>query len=166
MRVRLVHFDRDRGSWAWPAIKRFGGRLKRVKVRRTGLGEGAGVAALRVSLSAWVSEDDAAAAADYELDVHIMADKPSVRWLRWEAQLTELSNAYEAGLRAIREYGGCHTIHVFYAGPGAGAVCLGRAYHASMNPGMVVHEYSAGARRRYQGVMVVNGGRQETGVRR
>jgi hypothetical protein len=64
--------------------------------------------------------------------------------------------AYEIALAAIRERR-CRRVHLYYAGPAAGAVELGRAYNPRMNPPLQLYEYRQNARRRYEPVLVVNG---------
>ena len=150
-RVRLFHYDRDRGSWQWPDGERTGGRLREPAATNPGTGKGA--ASIRVSLSARVRAEDVAEVAETELDIEIAADEPSVRWLRRPEQLTELAEAYGRALDSIRAHGGCRTVHLFYAGPAAGAVAFGRAYNRSMNAKLVLHEYQEGRRPAYERVL-------------
>jgi hypothetical protein len=155
-RVRLFHYDRDRGTWAWPESEREGGEVLAPRMTETGTSGGEGAAQIRVSLSARVAAADAAAVAEAALDIEIAADEPSVRWLRWPDQLTELSRAYEKALEMIREHGRYGRVHLFYAGPAAGAVCFGRAYNPRMNPGLVLYEHTAGGNPVYERVLTLN----------
>jgi hypothetical protein len=138
-RVELFHYHRDEGTWAWPAEDAAGTDPVGVTVRRR-RGGARGEAAMRVSLSARVPAD----AGEGEVEVDIAVASPSVRWLRRAEQLKELALAYEQGLAAIRERG-VRRVHIYYAGPAAGAVCLGRAYNPRMNAEAVVYEYERGS---------------------
>jgi len=140
-RVRLFHYHRDEGTWEWPEGAGDGEEVAVTVKRRTGGVRGEAV--MRVSLSARVPAD----AGRGEVEVEVAVARPSVRWLRWEAQLTELGGAYERGLAAMRERGGIRRVHIYYAGPAAGAVCLGRAYNPRMNAEAVVYDYDRGVYR-------------------
>ena len=138
-RVELFHYHRDEGTWRWPAQEAGGIEEVDVTVRRR-RGGAPREAAIRVSLSARVPAD----AVKEEVDVEIAVANPSVRWLRNAEQLKELARAYERALAAIRERG-IRRVHIYYAGPAAGAVCLGRAYNPRMNAKAVVYDYKRGA---------------------
>jgi hypothetical protein len=153
-RVEAMHYDRDRGSWAWPEegpVDQAQDAVLRVS------GETSGAAGdeanLVVSLSARVDREDVTPRA---VEVEIAAAEPSVRWLRERRQLKELARVYERALAAIRERR-CRRVHLYYAGPAAGAVELGRAYNPRMNPPMQVYEYGQGGRPRYEAALVLNG---------
>ncbi len=156
-RVWLFRYDRDTQTWAWPAE----GKERQVKssligprLRQTGKDNGRAV--VRISLSAAVRSEDVSDVVEGGVDLEIAAPKPSVRWLRSPEQLHELSRAYEEALALIRRQG-CRSIHLFYAGPGPGAVAFGRAYNPRMNPPLVLYEYDCSARKRYRPVLELNG---------
>jgi len=109
-------------------------------------------AAIRVSLSAAVHPDPALRAG-FEIDIRVPS--PSVRWLRSRAQLIELARIYEQVLDAIR-LRGSRRIHLYYAGPSAGAIAFGRAYNPRMNPPLVVYEYNRDAAPPYRQVLILN----------
>jgi hypothetical protein len=69
--------------------------------------------------------------------------------------LTELARAYERALVEIRARG-CRRIHLFYAGPAAGAVAFGRAYNPRMNAPLELYEYRHGATPSYEPVLTLN----------
>jgi hypothetical protein len=145
-RVCLYHYDRDGGTWQWPDEKP-GTTL----TLRELPGSGA-AASIRVSLSARVAREDAAPAA---FDIEIAPPSPSVRWLRSADQLTELAQLYEQALARVRERG-CERIHLYYAGPAAGAIAFGRAYNPRMNPPLELYEYRHGGRPCYEPVLSLN----------
>jgi hypothetical protein len=156
-RVWLFRYDRDAQTWAWPADGK--GRpgkpsLLGPRLRQTGKRNGRAV--VRISLSASIRPEDVAEVVDAEVDLEIAAPKPSVRWLRSPEQLNELSRAYAEALALLRRQS-CRSVHLFYAGPGPGAVCFGRAYNPTMNPPLVLYEYGRSAGRRYRPVLELNG---------
>ena len=135
-RVRMFHYHRDSGNWAWPDdIGDAGG----IRLECRGKGP---VACLRVSLSA-----EAPAAAVREmgpaLDIHISVERPSVRWLKRVEQLTALGVVFGQALEEIQARG-CRRVHLFYAGPACGAVLFGRLYNPNMNPPLEVYHYRRG----------------------
>jgi hypothetical protein len=153
-RAEVYHYDRDLGCWAWPSEPLANGRASdegEISVRAEGEGEEAN---LVVSLSA---RGDRADLPRRAVEVEIAVAAPSVRWLRERRQLKELAGVYERALAAIRERR-CRRIHLYYAGPAAGAVELGRAYNPRMNPAVEIYEYREGGRPRYESALVLNGG--------
>jgi hypothetical protein len=89
------------------------------------------------------------------IDAEVRADEASVHWLSAPDQLTKLSRLYEQALRRIRE-SGCRLIHLYYAGPAAGAIAFGRAYNPRMNPPLQLYEYHHGSRPGYEPVLRLN----------
>jgi hypothetical protein len=148
-RVALYHYDRDAASWRWPGET---AEPTLALEETSGADADEGEASIRVSLSARVRREDAGRTA---LDIEIAAKAPSVRWLRSPAQLTELARLYEQALTRIRERG-CRRIHLYYAGPAAGAIAFGRAYNPRMNPSLELYEYSHGCRPCYEPVLTLN----------
>ena len=147
-RVELFQYHRDEGTWRWPAEETPEAEEVGVTVTRRRRGA-RGEAAMRVSLSARVPPD----AGEGEVEVEIAVANPSVRWLRRAEQLKELARAYERGLAAIRERAGIRRVHIYYAGPAPGAVCLGRTYNPRMNSEAVVYDYARGV---YEATVVLN----------
>jgi hypothetical protein len=146
-RAEVYHYDRDRGSWGWdPAAHVEEGLALRI---RKGRGKEANLA---VSLSAGIDPADLPAAGTV---AEIAAPHPSVRWLRTRDQLRALARHYEQALAALRARD-CRRIHVFYAGPAAGAFELGRAYNPRMNPPLALYEFRRAGRPRYEKVLELN----------
>src|SRR5579883_2388261 len=113
-------------------------------------GERAAEANLIVPLSARVAMEDVAPAGT---EIEIAAAEPSVRWLRRAEQLTELARLYERALAVVRERR-CQRVHLYYAGPAAGAVAFGRAYNPRMNPAVQLYEWERG---RYEAALELRG---------
>ena len=88
-------------------------------------------------------------------EIDIRVPEPSVRWLCAPSQLAELARVYGEALAALRERG-CRRVHLYYAGPAAGAVVFGRGYNPRMNPELVVYEYCRDTSPAYDPVLVLN----------
>jgi hypothetical protein len=147
-RVALYQYHRDAATWTWPV----GPMPREVSLAvRAGTAKN-DEAAIRVSLSARVARQGTVPSA---IDVEIRADDPSVHWLSAPDQLTKLSGLYEQALRRIRE-SGCRLIHLYYAGPAAGAIAFGRAYNPRMNPPLQLYEYHHNRRPCYDAVLRLN----------
>jgi hypothetical protein len=150
VRASVYHYDRDRASWSWDEDATGEGQVSWTEAE---CGEGPrDEAAIRVSLSAEVTPEPELRCG-FEIDIRVPA--PSVRWLRARGQLAELSRVYGEALAAVRARR-CRRIHLYYAGPAAGAVAFGRAYNPRMNPELVVYEYRRGASPSYERAVVLN----------
>lgn len=155
-RVAVFHYHRDRGTWEWPPPDAPAGPAAPLAVKAQRTGKKHRIAALRVSLSASVTAADIADIVDPDIDVEISVERPSVRWIERREQLTELARAFEQALDEIRSAGKIDTVHLFYAGPGAGAVTFGRAYNPRMNPALLVYEHRLGANPCYSAAFLLN----------
>ncbi len=141
-RVWLHHYDRDRATWAWdPAVPVPPAPELRIDAESQGPD-----ANLRVSLSAPVARQDIKTVG---MDLEIAVPDPSVRWLRHPDQLDQLSVLYAQALAAVRARK-CRRLHLYYAGPAAGAVAFGRAFNPVMNPPLQLYQYSHNAVPCYQ----------------
>jgi len=150
VRAELFHYDRDRGSWRWETDAAAGGA---VSWAVSECADGArDEAAIRVSLSAEI-RPETTARCGVEIDIRVA--EPSVRWLRTPGQLAELGRVYGEALGEARRRG-CGRVHLFYAGPAAGAVAFGRAYNRRMNPELAVYEYQRRGSPSYEQVLVLN----------
>lgn len=152
LEVRAFQFDRDRGKWDWPSET--GSESNRVVT--TGLpvvpsGECVEVA-LRLSISARVSDANALAAApNVAAQVEIAVQSPSVTWLRSDRQLVAVAKAIRDALATIREkLPECSRIHVFAAIPTPVAIALGQAINPRMEPPVALYEYSRQRSPRYR----------------
>jgi hypothetical protein len=150
VRAALFHFDRDRGSWSWAENAAAGGDLTGTV---SDCDEGPrDEAAIRVSLSAEIRPETTIRCG---IEIDIGTSEPSVRWLRTPAQLTALARIYAEALDSVRARE-CKRIHLYYAGPPAGAIVLGRGYNPRMNPELHVYEYRRGESPAYERALVLN----------
>lgn len=150
--VRAFQFDRDRSEWTWPSND----DGEDVKFAKTGLPvsqvtESCEVA-LRISISARVSEADAkagAAVAGYHVELHV--PEPSKTWLRSGARLRAATKAIHDVLMALRDcFPECSAIHVFAAVPTPVAIALGQAVNPRMDPPVALYEYARQRAPRYR----------------
>jgi hypothetical protein len=150
VRAALFHYDRDRGSWSWAENAAAGGDLSGTV---SDCDEGPrDEAVVRVSLSAEIRPETTIRCGT---EIDIGAAEFSVRWLRAPAQLAELARIYAEALDSVRGRQ-CKRIHLYYAGPAAGAIVLGRAYNPRMNPELRVYEYRRGGSPAYECALVLN----------
>ena len=150
-RVQLFHYDRDRGDWSWPEEDAPEPPAISWSIANTESGP-ADEAAIRVSLSAAIRPEPEFRAG---VEIDIRVPEPSVRWLRTPGQLVELSRVCAEALAAIRACS-CRRVHLYYAGPAAGAIAFGRAYNRRMNPPLAVYDFRATARPSYEEALVLN----------
>jgi hypothetical protein len=151
-RVQLFHYDRDRGTWSWPNEEDAPEPPSiSWSIAPTDFGP-YDEAAIRVSLSAEIRPEPELRAG---VEIDIRVPQPSVRWLRVPNQLVELSRVYAEALAAIRARS-CRRVHLYYAGPAAGAVAFGRAYNPRMNPPLTVYDFCRAARPSYEEALVLN----------
>jgi hypothetical protein len=150
VRAELFHYHRDRATWSWEGAGEPSGQVSWT-VRECDQGPPA-EAAVRVSLSAAILPE-LCLRCGIEIDIRV--PEPSVRWLCAPAQLIELARVYGEALAALRARG-CRRIHLYYAGPAAGAVAFGRGYNPRMNPELVVYEYRRAASPPYEQALVLN----------
>jgi hypothetical protein len=141
-RVSLYHYDRDRATWAWDRAV----PVPPAPELRVDAESHAPEANLRVSLSASIARQDIRTVG---MDLEIAVPDPSVRWLRHPIQLHQLSQLYAQALAAVRARK-CRRLHLYYAGPAAGAVAFGRAFNPLMNPPLELYQYSHNAIPCYQ----------------
>jgi hypothetical protein len=66
--------------------------------------------------------------------------------------LTHLAHLYQQALSLVRERA-CPRVHLYYAGPAAGAIAFGRAYNPRMNPPLQLYEYRRGRSPCYEPVL-------------
>lgn len=141
----LFQFHRERGEWTWPEQTT---GIAQQSVSLAGLPDaefdGVGPVVLRVSLSEVVRTADTRAIVDEPLsEIDIAIADPDKGWLQAPAQLAELRQRYLDALKGIRRrIPGCNRLHVFYAGPAAGALLLGQCTNPRMDPELALYEFS------------------------
>ena len=113
---------------------------------------GADKVALRISISARVSEADAkagAAAAGYHVELHV--PEPSKTWLGSGARFRAATKAIRDVLTAMRDrFPECSRIHVFAAVPTPVAIAFGQAVNPRMDPPVALYEYARQRAPRYR----------------
>ena len=156
--VTCYQYDRDHGTWRWPE-RPHDEQFTPIEV--TGLPAGAifetTEVIIRVSLSAKIlSRDTEPYGGASPLEIDITADKPDVTWLQSSIQLTELGQVFRRVLSSIRSHvPQCTKIHLFYAGPTAGAIALGRQVNPRMNPPIDLYEFSYHTSPRYRYALTI-----------
>lgn len=149
----LFQFDRDRGDWRWPDEQsETAGQVPELVGEPESEVASDGDAVLRVSLSELVRAADTRAVVPSPLvELAIGIDDPDKQWLQSPDQLSHLRELYLAALKSIRrKVPGCGRLHVFYAGPAAGAFLLGQCVNPRMDPEIAVYEYSRQREPRYR----------------
>jgi hypothetical protein len=142
--VRAFQYDRDRCQWSWPSND----TDEDVQAETTGIPfeviEGACEIALRISISARVSEADAKAAAPAALHhVEVRVSDPSTTWLSSGARLRAVTKQLRATLAALRNrFPECSKVHVFAAVPAPVAIVFGQAINPRMDPPIALYEYA------------------------
>lgn len=158
-RVALFQFHRDRGTWKWPEnIQSTQSLMDPIWSEQKTKSQGAVV--IRVSLSAHVSDEQVQTfVADCIADVHLKVTNPNVHWLMSLEQLDGLNEKFRLILSDINNrFGGrCTEIHLFYAGPTAGAINLGRAINPRMNPPVHLYEYDRSSQSPYTATLTLGG---------
>lgn len=150
--VRAFQFDRDRSEWRWPSNDVH----EEVQIETMGLPdrviEGACEVAMRISISAPVSEADAKAgapAAAYQVEVRV--PEPSTTWLRSGARLRAATKQMRDTLAMLRtRFPACSRVHVFAAVPTPVAIAFGQAINPRMDPPIALYEYARQRTPRYR----------------
>jgi hypothetical protein len=155
--VRTFQFDRDRCEWNWPHE----GDLDGVQIAVTGLPDEVVAeeceVALRLSVSARVSEADARAAVpNVRWHVEVAVSEPSTVWLRSAARLHAVTKAVRETMTALRDrFPQCLKLHVFAAIPTPVAVAFGQIVNPRMDPKVALYEYSRQRSPRYRHVLTL-----------
>jgi hypothetical protein len=153
VQVRCFQFDRDQGSWRWPAIplNEVDCNIQVADLLTDTIADEAEVI-IRVSLSAKIGiheTDEVVPHASAEIDIFV--EQPDVMWLRSPSQLSKLGQVFRQTLANIRtQVPKCRHIHLFYAGPTGGGVTIGQQINPRMNPPVKLYQYSRQTTPRYQ----------------
>lgn len=159
--VRAFQYDRDRSEWSWPSDA---AEHEDVQIETDGLPDEVVFepceVALRLSISARVSEADARAGAPeaaHHLEVHVPT--PNKMWLDSTKRLQAAAKRIRDTLAAIREwFPECTRIHVFAAVPTPIAIALGQAVNPRMDPTVALYEYSRQRSPRYRFALALEEG--------
>ncbi len=159
--VRSFQYDRDRAVWSWPSDVDEG---EDVQIETDGvLGEVVMTpceVALRLSISARVSENDARTGApEAAHHIEIRVPNPNQMWLNSNARLRAASGTVRETLAAIHDrFPECTRIHVFAAVPTPVAVALGQAVNPKMYPAVALYEYERQRFPRYRFALALEAG--------
>jgi hypothetical protein len=155
--AELFQYDRERQTWCWDE-----GRAGDAAIGVDGLPPqeiaGPTEVIVRVSLSATIRPADAVlVAGDCPVQVDLSVAHPDVMWLCHPGQIAAVERTFREVLRVLnRAVPDCVRIHVFYAGPTAGAIAIGRAINPRMNPEVALYEFHKARTPRYERVLTLN----------
>ena len=155
--VLPFHFDRDRSTWSWPEATDRIGLEARVNGLPTAHVLEPTEVVLRVSLTALIDpRDTRAAVGECPVEIDIKVDDPRATWLASPDQVVALRRTFRETVSRIREVvPKCLRIHLFYAGPTAGAVAIGQTINPRMNPNVITYEYNRKRVPRYERVLTL-----------
>jgi len=151
-RIRYSQFNRDKQSWIWPTKNNKPIQCLELKElfekENTGIKE----VIIKISLSSKIKdiqirEIGLKLKGSYEIYIN----DPSEDWLQSEQQIIELGQEFRKVLNDIRvKLVNIEKIHLFYAGPTAGAIAIGRQINSNMNPPVQVYEFNINKRPNYE----------------
>ena len=150
--VTCFHYHRDDQTWLWPESGIAEELALDLRSTVTGRHDAATDVALCVSLSAPVLPAQLEGAVEPDIPLfEIAARNPGRFWLRSPDQLRDLGNKFLATLDEICSKVPNHRrIHLFYAGPSAGAVIIGQRINPRMTRPVELYQYSTQTLPQYQ----------------
>lgn len=150
--VACFHYHRDDQTWSWPDSGIPEGLALDLRSTVTGKHDAATDVALCVSLSAPVLPAQLERVVEPDIPLfEITARKPGRFWLRSPEQLRELGRKFLVTLDEIcAKVPNYQRIHLFYAGPSAGAVIIGRSINPRMTRPVELYQYSTQTSPQYQ----------------
>lgn len=160
IKVRYSQYQRDSQTWDWikeleekelPKLQTSGLLNKeKNKIKEV---------IIKISLSAKILEDQIKEIGlDIKKEIEITIDNPSEDWLKSETQLIELSKSFRDILNNLRKFApNLNTIHLFYAGPTAGAIAIGRQINPRMTPIIQIYEFDRIKIPKYQKSIIIGG---------
>lgn len=146
-KVVPFQFHRTSGKWDWPDNTEWQSDFNIIDCHEM-KATGSGPVAVRISLSATVTEEQVLQALPTAIgQVSLSVHTPSVDWLRSRNQIEELTVKYRECFQLISQRFGsrCNGVHVFYAGPTGGAINFGRSINLRMSPPVTTYEYDRNA---------------------
>jgi hypothetical protein len=151
-----LHKDTQLWHWLKEALPATGLEIKVVGLPNQQLAEQCDVV-VRVSISAEIhpfETEEVIANAPVQIDM--VVDKPHLLWLRSPIQVRQIGNTWRDLLADLRRYVPlCKAIHLFYAGPTAGAVIIGQQINPRMHPPVFVYNYSRQRTPRYELALIL-----------
>lgn len=142
--LNCFHYQRDKRTWTWPTQ----GIPKGLELGfRDNISEPTDAATdvvLCISLSAPVLPAQLVDVVDPQFPrFEITTENPDVRWLQSPDQLSDLGNKFLDTVQRIRStVPNYQRIHLFYAGPSAGAVIIGQRINPRMMGPVELYQYS------------------------
>ncbi len=160
VKIRYSQYQRDLQTWDWirdlegielPKLHT-SGLLKKVKKKINDI-------IIKLSLSAKVLDDQIKELGlNINNEIEITIDNPSEDWLKSETQIVELGKKFRGVLGNLRTKApNLNKIHIFYAGPTAGAIAIGRQINLKMIPVVQLYEFDRNKIPKYQKSMVIGG---------
>ncbi len=154
VKIRYSQYNRDLQAWKWIGAPIFGSgysilgitglfEKKKKKITET---------VIKISISAKILDDDIRELGlDINNKIELAVIKPSEDWLISKSQITDISKKFRYILANLREkLPNLNKIHLFYAGPTAGAIAIGRQINPRMTPIIQLYEYNRANSPRYQ----------------
>lgn len=155
--LTCFHYHRDKRTWSWPAQ----GIPKGLELHlRDNVPEPIDAATdivLCISLSASVLLTQLSGVVDPQFPrFEITTENPDVRWLQSPNQLSDLGDKFLDAVQRIRSaVPNYRRIHLFYAGPSAGAVVIGQRINPRMMEPVDLYQYSRQSVPQYERVLTL-----------
>lgn len=156
--LTCFHYHRDERTWTWPDSGIPGGLELELRNNVPNRIDTTTDVALAVSLSAPVLPRQLEGVIEPDIPLfEIATENPDVLWLRSPDQLHDLGRKFLETLSRIRsKVPNCQRIHLFYAGPSAGAVVLGQRINPRMMPPVELYYFSTQAMPQYQHALTLS----------
>jgi hypothetical protein len=158
--VQTFQYDRDRRSWRWDDEAAAKADLE---IRTTGVPDdvvaGTGEVVVRVSLSETINPRDTRVHVPSPLaEIEIIVPEPDRMWLRSQAQLVALAQAFRQVLKHIVQRCPDVTgIHLFVCAPTPACIVIGQAINPRMLPPVELYEFDWQKTPRYEHVLTLTG---------
>ena len=160
VKIRYSQYQRDLQTWDW--IRDLKG-IELPKLHTSGLlkkdKKKTNYIIIKLSLSTKVLDDQIKELGlDLNNVIEITTDNPSEDWLKSETQVMELGKEFRGILANLRTKAlNLNKIHLFYAGPTAGALAVGRQINPKMVPEVQLYEFDRNKIPKYQKSIVIGG---------
>jgi len=153
VKIKYTHYNRDLQTWKWfEDIKQV--KLQEIKVygMPDDINQNLNEIIVKISLTAKILDDQIGGLGfNLENKIEIAVNNPSEDWLKLESQIADLSRSFRDILTNLRKNApNLSKIHLFYAGPTAGAIAIGRQINLKMGPIVQLYEFNRNRRPNYQ----------------
>lgn len=160
VKIRYAQYQRDSQTWEWkndinladlPKLKT-SGFLKKVE-------DNIDEIIVKISLSAKILDGQIKELGfNLKYKMEIAVDNPSEDWLKSELQVVELGGLFRDLLANLRiNAPNLEKINLFYAGPTAGAVAIGRQINPRMTPVVQLYEFDRSKTPNYEKSILIGG---------